>query len=458
MMAGQAPLDFHTTLEGMVYQGYRDHREAVGNPEELIRRVFLQGLPGWLRELLALKEGDSVQSLVETAQRLWNARVGIRNDDEPPKLPAAPRRGEISEVSRIPPRPIRRRDQHSALVCWGCRREGHFRRECPFRTSRMERLQPSLDIGGAKTGFTSDGHMSMPVGKPPSIEAAVQTVTSSDDIAAQGPCGRPLVKIRVHGIPMTAFIDTGSEVTLLKMERTKSITPKRIYHQARGLRGVSGRLFEATSEWDVKISLGDGRKTRQCHHRVCVVEGVDFPGEILIDGVASVWVVNGGTRPVCLQNGTHVATGQLCTVMEFEHLSQEPSLVGQTQEKEVAEDSSEPKPDDKDDVPDPEFSFDEEDDFDFAYERQCHINDIKPFRVLGEVTYPDLYDEYGPDYVDPLLDEEAEPGVMLLACLQTTLRLCIELYTMSFWFLRNVLSRLGHFPSEEEDEDLLDSG
>jgi len=133
MMAGQAPLDFHTTLEGMVYQGYRDHREAVGNPEELIRRVFLQGLPGWLRELLALKEGDSVQSLVETAQRLWNARVGIRNDDEPPKLPAAPRRGEISEVSRIPPRPIRRRDQHSALVCWGCRREGHFRRECPFQ-------------------------------------------------------------------------------------------------------------------------------------------------------------------------------------------------------------------------------------------------------------------------------------------------------------------------------------
>lgn len=334
----------------------------------------------------------------------------------------------------------------------------------------------------------------MPVGKPPSIEAAVQTVTSSDDIAAQGPCGRPLVKIRVHGIPMTAFIDTGSEVTLLKMERTKSITPKRIYHQARGLRGVSGRLFEATSEWDVKISLGDGRKTRQCHHRVCVVEGVDFPGEILIgmdflrrfcyrlvnnpvsrksylrlggvtlpvtytdgctlgisgitefvppeysqklairrtiqcpsrsgryilvsvpesfnnkdviieaatdriivprtvvkpkDGVASVWVVNGGTRPVCLQNGTHVATGQLCTVMEFEHLSQEPSLVGQTQEKEVAEDSSEPKPDDKDDVPDPEFSFDEEDDFDFAYGQLDFGYNDDDFIVFPEISLDD---------------------------------------------------------------------
>jgi hypothetical protein len=48
-------------------------------------------------------------------------------------------------------------------------------------------------------------------------------------------------------------------------------------------------------------------------------------------------------------------------------------------------------------------------------ERQYHINDIKPFKVLGEITYPDLYDEYGPEYVDPLLDDDAEPGVMLLA-------------------------------------------
>nr|XP_027225055.1 uncharacterized protein LOC113817233 [Penaeus vannamei] len=38
MLAGQAPLDFYAVLEGMVYQGYRDHKEAIGSPEELIRR------------------------------------------------------------------------------------------------------------------------------------------------------------------------------------------------------------------------------------------------------------------------------------------------------------------------------------------------------------------------------------------------------------------------------------
>jgi len=136
MLAGQAPLDFYAILEGMVYQGYRDHREAIGSPEELIRRVFLQGLPSWLRELLALKEGDSVQSLVEASQRLWNARVGVSSHDEPPKLPAEPRRSGIAEISRDQPRAYHQRNQRSTIICWGCQREGHVRRECPFQNGQ----------------------------------------------------------------------------------------------------------------------------------------------------------------------------------------------------------------------------------------------------------------------------------------------------------------------------------
>lgn len=56
LLPGQAPLDFYLALEGIVYQGYRDYPGAIGEPEELLSRVFLQGLPSWLREVLAIKE------------------------------------------------------------------------------------------------------------------------------------------------------------------------------------------------------------------------------------------------------------------------------------------------------------------------------------------------------------------------------------------------------------------
>lgn len=55
MTAGQVPFDFYLQLKGMIYQGYRDYLNAIQEPDELIRRVFLQCLPGWLREVNALK-------------------------------------------------------------------------------------------------------------------------------------------------------------------------------------------------------------------------------------------------------------------------------------------------------------------------------------------------------------------------------------------------------------------
>jgi len=41
MSSVQAPMDFYLQLEGHVYQGYRDHREAIGDPSELVCWVFL---------------------------------------------------------------------------------------------------------------------------------------------------------------------------------------------------------------------------------------------------------------------------------------------------------------------------------------------------------------------------------------------------------------------------------
>lgn len=79
MTERQAPMDFFLEVEASVFQGYRDHRVAIGDPSELIRRIFLAGLPSTLHDLLVLKDDCSPIQLAETAQKLWNSRYGIRH-------------------------------------------------------------------------------------------------------------------------------------------------------------------------------------------------------------------------------------------------------------------------------------------------------------------------------------------------------------------------------------------
>lgn len=142
LAAGQAPLDFFVSIEGLVYQGYRDYPVAIGVPDELIRRVFLQGLPHWLREALALKEDHSLPSLVDAAQRIWNLRMTTTRDG--PSVPNTHDSRPVrlrqvasiekycqyhqtnthnTEECRLRQRPLR---------CFNCQGTGHFARQCPF--------------------------------------------------------------------------------------------------------------------------------------------------------------------------------------------------------------------------------------------------------------------------------------------------------------------------------------
>lgn len=173
MGESQAPMDYFLQIEGSVYQGCRDHREAIGQPSELIRRVFLSGVPFWMRDFLALKENSTAMQLAETAQRLWNNRHGIRHggstsnyhstnnvaEDYPRRQfdAAYPRRGRITApVAAVETRQAHqtrnvwceyhRSSGHSTgqcmalgnaqgnrpLICYRCRREGHLSRECSF--------------------------------------------------------------------------------------------------------------------------------------------------------------------------------------------------------------------------------------------------------------------------------------------------------------------------------------
>lgn len=204
MSAGQAPMDFYQQLEGSVYQGYRDHKEAIGDPSELIRRVFLSGIPPWLRDFLALKEDCPPSRLAEAAQRVWNSRNGIRHRESttrhqsPNDLPV----GDHLERRHYPDRPPRNRDLYScpvsteqdevmpshpaptqwcnfhhshhhrtsdcraaaaaamratatrSLTCFRCRRIGHLARECPFQIGQNGRApSPTGSIAAGSRNF-----------------------------------------------------------------------------------------------------------------------------------------------------------------------------------------------------------------------------------------------------------------------------------------------------------------
>ncbi|ROT78931.1 hypothetical protein C7M84_002327 [Penaeus vannamei] len=69
MTERQAPMDFFLEVEASVFQGYRDHRGAVGEPS-----IDQASLPCWLafhlRDLLVLKDDCSPIQLAETARSL----------------------------------------------------------------------------------------------------------------------------------------------------------------------------------------------------------------------------------------------------------------------------------------------------------------------------------------------------------------------------------------------------
>ncbi|ROT64101.1 hypothetical protein C7M84_017975 [Penaeus vannamei] len=226
MSSVQAPMDFYLQLEGHVYQGYRDHREAIGDPSELVRRVFLSGIPSWLRDFLAVKDDCSPMQLAETAQRIWNSRNGIRHEsatrhqspnefrldddrdhrhypDRPPRardLYACPIAAQVDRVKTpqlIPPRDpwcsfhgtathntsecraasyvtsARNRPHPSRdITCYRCRRSGHMARQCPFPSGQQgEAPSPAGGVPEGGSNFhqyadrnhnVSDSHVEFP--------------------------------------------------------------------------------------------------------------------------------------------------------------------------------------------------------------------------------------------------------------------------------------------------------
>ena len=180
MVAGQAPQDYYIVLEATVHQGLRDYPEAVGDPEALVRRVFLQGLPQWLCELVAVKETAPMQELVELAQRVWNARMGFKGEDGPTKVPLGPKTSwyprpnqvaynqedltarqhkKFCTFHQLPGHDVSECRAAAAgggqMQCYNCRGFGHIARNCPF-PSRQGQRGPSTSGETTKDGTSKD--------------------------------------------------------------------------------------------------------------------------------------------------------------------------------------------------------------------------------------------------------------------------------------------------------------
>ena len=155
MLEDQAPEDFFLELKGCVYQGYRDYPDAVGHPEELLRRVFLAGLPSWLSNALAVRDEGTVAQTAEAAQRVWNARKSIPGAEPPPR--GRDHYALAVQANSIPPESAPQQATqrwcyyhetatHSASECrarsayrpgcYWCGNQDHFIRDCPFYQSQ----------------------------------------------------------------------------------------------------------------------------------------------------------------------------------------------------------------------------------------------------------------------------------------------------------------------------------
>ncbi|ROT64090.1 putative retrovirus-related Pol polyprotein from transposon gypsy [Penaeus vannamei] len=290
MSSVQAPMDFYLQLEGHVYQGYRDHREAIGDPSELVRRVFLSGIPSWLRDFLAVKDDCSPMQLAETAQRIWNSRNGIRNQlldislqmsfawmttvTTATILIAHPELGTsthntsecraASYVTSARNRPHPSRD----ITCYRCRRSGHMARQCPFPSGQQgEAPSPA---GGVPEGAVTS--------------TSTQTETTMSQIAmlsSLGLSGRPLVGLNINGKTTLCFIDTGSEATLIKPSAVAMIVShQKLQHRTstKILRGVTGQPLQVSTEVTLHFQMAEDSVIV---HQASVVD-VSFPGDILI--------------------------------------------------------------------------------------------------------------------------------------------------------------------------------
>lgn len=89
---------------------------------------------------------------------------------------------------------------------------------------------------------------------------------------------RPMIKIRVNGKKLVAFIDTGSQVSIIKRDVCNNWRGCKISKAKRDITAVNGNDINVEGQTDLYFELGESYKVHAC----LVVSGVRFPGDLLL--------------------------------------------------------------------------------------------------------------------------------------------------------------------------------
>ncbi|ROT82635.1 hypothetical protein C7M84_024207 [Penaeus vannamei] len=318
MTERQAPMDFFLEVEASVFQGYRDHRGAVGEPSELIRRVFLAGLPSTLRDLLVLKDDCSPIQLAETARSFGTP--GMASGTAVPTLATSLRTTSkrtttsfdvalqtghlvletVMTCSLLPP--------HRHLLSLFPRLQYHgvmygvnIIEVQPTAPGNAELLPVSLHhqptlvsvVEGAvtclvsapfrearKEGFPTSLATLQEGTRTRSITVQTEPVQTTAAVTTPAVGGRPVVALSVDGKTLLCFIDTGSQVTLVKPSALEVIDPaKKLRHYASSkiLQGVSGEPFHPAAEVTLSFNI-----KRSCATSPPIVADLSFHGDVLL--------------------------------------------------------------------------------------------------------------------------------------------------------------------------------
>ncbi|ROT69913.1 hypothetical protein C7M84_011871 [Penaeus vannamei] len=251
------------------------------------------------------------------------------------------------------------------VLLFSVQQEGHLVKDCPF--------PPPSDGSAPVAGGTRWGQ---PLQYPRSSDTgAIAAIPSTPTCSPRQ--GRPMVRLMISGKMINAFIDTGSEATLLKHSAQTLIAPSRTSEPRRRLQGASEHRLQSQR---LDFRLGYDSRTNNSYLRlrgkaftvryvnkdsleltavVMKMKGMSVPvpparaairrsrvpdaligKQLLVEGLgysvilprevikpsskeAVVWVVNPTLNPVKLRNGTH-----LVELHEVEEMCDTPEAPG----------------------------------------------------------------------------------------------------------------------------------